>query len=115
MSASPTRNETRSRSPSLKYVPCSPSPDAPSFPVAITTETGVPVSGFGTPDIVHAPSPQLAPASPLPPLPAPLQIPPRTTGSDSYHHPVASPYHVQVIEASQLAAAVAAKTCVNST
>src|SRR5712672_1405873 len=113
MPASPTRNE--SRSPSLEYVPCSPSPDAPSFPIAITTETGIPVSGLGTPDIIHAPSPQLAPASPLPPSPAPLQIPPRTTGNDSYHHPVASPYHVRVIEASQLAAAVAAETRVNST
>src|SRR5712672_560695 len=113
MPASPTRNE--SRSPSLEYVPCSPSPDAPSFPIAITTETGIPVSGLGTPDIIHAPSPQLAPASPLPPSPAPLQIPPRTTGNDSYRHPVASPYHIRVIEASQLAAAVASETHVNST
>src|SRR5712671_6885075 len=115
MSASPARNETRSRSPSLEYVPCSLSPDAPSFPVTITTETGIPVSGLGTPDIIHAPSPQLAPASPLPPSPAPLQIPPRTTGNDSYRHPVASPYHIRVIEASQLAAAVATETHVDST
>src|SRR5712672_2117112 len=113
MSATPARNE--SRSPSLEYVPRSPSPDAPPFPIAITTETGVPVSGLGTPDIIHAPSPQLAPASPLPPLPAPLPIPPRTTGNDSYRHPVASPYHTRVIEASQLAAAVAAETHVDST
>src|SRR5712675_3098476 len=112
MSAAPARNE--SRSPSLEYVPRSPSPDAPSFPIAITTETGIPVSGLSTPDIIHAPSPQLAPASPLPSSPAPLQIPPRTTGNDSYHHPVASPYHIRVIEASQLAAAVAAETRVDS-
>src|SRR5712671_5003389 len=115
MSASPARNETRSRSPSLEYVPCSLSPDAPSFPIAITTEAGIPVSGLGTPEIIHAPSPQLAPASPLPPSPAPLRIPPRTTGNDSYRHPVASPYHIRVIEASQLAAAVAAETRVDST
>src|SRR5712672_1374509 len=113
MSATPARNE--SRSPSLEYVPRSPSPDAPPFPIAITTETGVPVSGLGTPDIIHAPSPQLAPASPLSPSPAPLQIPPRTTGNDSYHHPIASPYHIRVIEASQLAAAVAAETRIDST
>src|SRR5882672_8508384 len=96
MSVAPARNE--SRSPSLEYAPRSPSPDAPSFPIAITTETGIPVSGLGTPDIVHAPSPQLAPASPLPPSPAPLQIPPRATGNDSYRHPVASPYHIRVME-----------------
>src|SRR5712671_5270496 len=113
MSASPARNE--SRSPSLEYVPRLPSPDAPSFPIAITTETGVPVSRLGTPDIIHAPSPQLAPASPPPPSPAPLQVPPRTTGNDSYCHPIASPYHVRVIKASQLAAAVAAETHVDST
>src|SRR5712671_3061819 len=40
MSASPTCNEARSRSPSLEYAPRLPSPDAPSFPVQITTETG---------------------------------------------------------------------------
>src|SRR5712672_4312710 len=112
MSAAPARNE--SRSPSLQYVPRSPSPGAPSFQVAITTETGIPLSGLGTPDIIHAPSPQLAPASPLPPSPAPLQIPPRTIGDNSYRHPVTSPYHVRVIEASQLAAAVAAETHVDS-
>src|SRR5712671_6977463 len=113
MSAAPVRNE--SCSPSIEYVPRLPSSDAPSFPIAITTKTGVPVSGLGTPDIIHAPSPQLAPASPLPPSPAPLQIPPWTTGNDSYHHPIASPYHIRVIEASQLAAAVAAETRVDST
>src|SRR5712671_726547 len=112
MPASPARNE--SRSPSLEYVPHSPSPDAPSFPIAITTETGIPVSGLDTPEIVHAPSPQLAPTSPLPSSPAPLQIPPRTTGNDLYRYPVASPYHVRVMEASELAATVAAETRVNS-
>src|SRR5712675_927483 len=115
MSASPTRNETRSRSPSIEYVPRSPSPNAPSFPIAITTETGIPVSGLGTPDIIHTPPPQLIPPPPFPPLPAPLHIPPRTTGNDLYHHPVASLHHIRVIEASQLAAAVATETRVNST
>src|SRR5712675_45882 len=102
MSASPAHNETCSCSPSLEYVPHSPSPDAPSFPVTITTETGIPISGLGTPDIIHAPSPQLAAASPLPPSPPPLQVLPRTTSNDSYHHPIASPHHIRVIEASQL-------------
>src|SRR5882672_6164097 len=101
MPASPARNE--SRSPSLEYAPRSPSPDAPSFPITITTETGIPISRLGTPDIIHTPSPQLAPPSPLPPSPAPLQIPLQATGNDSYHHPVASLHHIQVIKASQLA------------
>src|SRR5712672_637067 len=113
MSATPACNE--SRSPSLEYAPRSPSPDAPSFPIAITTETGIPISRLGTLEIIHAPSPQLTAASPLPPSPPPLQVPPRTSGSDSYHHPVTSPHHIRVIEASQLATAVAAETCINST
>src|SRR5712672_3652648 len=112
MPAAPTRNESRSLS--LEYAPRSPSPNAPAFPVAITTETGIPVSGLGTPEIVHAPSPQLAPASPLSSSPPPLPVPPRATDNDSYRHPVASPYHIRVIEASHLAAAVAAETRVDS-
>src|SRR5712675_1256916 len=112
MSASPTRNEARSRSPLLEYAPCLLSPDTPSFPVVITTETGIPVSGLATPDIIHAPSPQLAAASPLPPSPPPLQIPPRAPSNNLYHVPVASPHHVQVLKASQLAAVVAAETCI---
>jgi len=80
----------------------------------ITTETGIPVSGLATPDIIHAPSPQLAAASPLPPSPPPLQIPPRAPSNNLYHVPVASPHHVQVLKASQLAAVVAAETCINS-
>src|SRR5712671_2185665 len=84
MSAAPARNE--SRSPSLEYVPRSPSPDAPSFPLAITTEAGTPVTGHGTPETIPAPPPPLPPAYPL-----------------------------RVIEASQLAAAVAAETRIDST
>src|SRR5882672_334900 len=101
MPASPARNE--SRSPSLEYVPRSPSPDAPSFPIAITTETGIPVSGLGTPEIVHAPSPQLAPASPLPSSPPPLPIPPRTYSNNSYHAPATSPHNDRIKQSSQLA------------
>src|SRR5712672_3169647 len=100
MSAAPARNE--SRSPSLEYVPRSPSPDAPSFPIAITTETGIPVSGLDTPEIIHAPSPQLAPASPLPSSPPPLPIPSRTSHYD------------RVVHSSQLAAEVAAETRLNA-
>src|SRR5712671_8122499 len=110
MSASPTRNETCSRSPSLEYAPRSPSPDAPSFPIAITTETGIPVSGLGTPEIVHAPSPQLAPPSPLPSSPPPLQIPPRTVRGDLYHIPATSLHYDRIIQSSQLATEVAAET-----
>src|SRR6267154_5080737 len=99
MPASPAHNE--SRSPSLEYVPRSPSPDAPSFPIAITTETGVPVSGLGTPDIIHAPSPQLAPTSPLPSSPPPLPVPPRASHYD------------RVVHSSQLAAEVATETRLN--
>src|SRR5712672_1274493 len=114
MSASPTHNETRSHSPSLEYAPRSPSPNAPSFPVQITTKTGIPVSGLATLEIIHAPLPQLAPASPLPSSPPPLQIPPRAPSDNSYHIPVASPHHIRVLEASQLAAAIATETCINS-
>src|SRR5712671_2549258 len=114
MSASPAHNETRSHSLSLEYVPRSPSSDAPSFPVPITTETGIPISGLGTLDIIHAPSPQLAAASPLPPSPPPLQIPPQASSNNSYHTSVASLHHIQVLETSQLAAAVTAETRVNS-
>src|SRR5712671_2269209 len=100
MSAAPARNE--SRSPSLEYVPCSPSPDAPSFPIAITTETGIPISGLGTPEIIHAPSPQLAPASPLPSSPPPLPVPPRTS---HYDH---------IVHSAQLATEIATETRLNA-
>src|SRR5712675_670144 len=113
MSAAPTRNE--SRSPSLEYVPCSPSPDAPAFPIAITTETGIPVSGLGTPEIVHAPSPQLAPTSPLPPSPPPLQVPPRTYSNNPHHAPATSPHNDRIVQSSQLATEVAAETRLNVT
>src|SRR5712671_3413097 len=112
MPASPARNE--SRSPSIEYVPRSPSPDAPSFPITITTETGIPVSGLGTPEIIHAPSPQLAPASPLPPSPPPLPIPPRTDSNNSYHAPVTSSHYNHVVRSSQLATEVAAETRLNA-
>src|SRR5712675_2673447 len=115
MSASPTCNEAYFCSPLLEYAPRSPFPDTPSFPVAITTETGIPISRFGTPQIVHAPSPQLTAASPLPPSPPPLQIPPWAPSNNSYHVPVASPHHIWVLQTSQLAAEVAAKTHLNST
>src|SRR5712675_1945283 len=100
MPASPARNE--SRSPLLEYVPRSLSPDAPSFPIAITTETGVPVSGLGTPEIIHAPSPQLAPASPLPSSPPPLPIPPRIRSNVSYYAPTTSPHNDRAKQSSQL-------------
>src|SRR5712671_7897613 len=112
MPASPARNE--SRSPSLEYVPRSPSPDAPSFPIAITTETGIPVSGLGTPEIIHAPSPQLAPPSPLPPSPAPLQIPPRTVSGDSYRAPAISLHYNRVVHSFQLATEVTTETRLNT-
>src|SRR5712671_6214687 len=112
MSAAPARNE--SRSPSLEYVPRSPSPDAPSFPIAITTETGIPVSGLGTPEIIHAPSPQLAPASPLPSSPPPLPVPLRTYSSDLYHAPATSSHYDRVVQSSQLATEVAAETRLNA-
>src|SRR5712672_948999 len=99
MPASPTCNE--SRSPSIEYVPRLPSPDAPSFPIVITTETSIPVSRLGTPEIIHAPSPQLAPASPLPPSSPPLLIPPRTHSGDSYHAPAM--HYDRVVQSSQLA------------
>src|SRR5712671_5089782 len=111
MSAAPARNE--SRSPSLEYAPHSPSPDAPSFPIAITTETGIPVSGLGTPEIIHAPSPQLAPASPLPSSPPPLPVPPRTYSNDSYHAPATSSHYDRVVQSSQLATEVATETRLN--
>src|SRR5882672_2734100 len=110
MPASPARNE--SRSPSLEYIPRSPSPDAPSFPITITTKTGVPISGLGTPEIIHAPSPQLAPASPLPPSPPPLPIPPWTHSGDSYHAPATR--YDRVVQSSQLATEVAAETRLNA-
>src|SRR5712671_132031 len=113
MSLAPARNE--SRSPSLEYVPRSPPPAAPPFPIAITTETGIPVSGLGTPEIVHAPSPQLAPASPLPSSPPPLPVPPRTYSSDSYHAPATSSRYDHVIQSTQLAAEIAAETRLNVT
>src|SRR5712671_1577732 len=112
MSAAPARNE--SRSPSLEYVPRSPSPDTPSFPVTITTETGIPISGLGTPEIIHARSPQLAPASPLPSSPPPLPVPPQTYRGDSYHAPATSSRYDRVAQSSQLAAEVAAETRLNA-
>src|SRR5712672_2809046 len=109
--ASPARNE--SRSPSLEYVPRLPSPDAPSFPIAITTETGIPISGLGTLEIIHAPSPQLAPTSPLPSSPPPLPVPPRTYSNDSYHAPAMSSHYDHVVQSSQLATEVATETRLN--
>src|SRR5882757_9451391 len=106
MSASPARNESHSLS--LEYAPRSPSPDAPTFPIAITTKTGVPVSGFATPEIVHAPSPQLAPPSPLPPSPPPLQIPPQTPSNNPHHISATSSHYNQVVQSSQLATKVTA-------
>src|SRR5712671_2363902 len=82
MSASPTCNEAHFCSPSLEYAPRLPSSDTPSFPVTITTETGIPISRFGIPQIVHALSPQLTAASPLPPSPPPLQIPPQAPSNE---------------------------------
>src|SRR5712671_1496198 len=114
MSASPTRNEARSCSPSLKYTPHSPSPDAPSFPIQITTKTSIPISGLATPEIVHAPSPQLTPASPLSPSPPPLQVPPRTSSNNSYHAPTTSSHYDRVIQTSQLATEVATETRLNA-
>src|SRR5712671_7334704 len=113
MPASPARNE--SRSPSLGYAPRSPAPDALFFPVATTTETGIPVSGLGTPEIIHAPSPQLAPASPLPPSPPPLQIPPRTSSNDSYHAPAMASHYDRIVQSSQFATEVATETHLNAT
>src|SRR5712672_599077 len=115
MSASPTHNETRSHSPSLEYAPRSPSPNAPSFPVQITTKTGIPVSGLATPEIIHAPSPQLAPASPLPPSPPPLQIPPRTSSNDSYHAPAMASHYDRIVQSSYFNAEVATETHLNAT
>src|SRR5712672_493303 len=94
-------NEAHSCSPSLEYAPRSPSPDTPSFPVAITTETGIPISRFGTSQIVYAPSPQLTATSPLPPSPPPLQIPPRAPSNDSYHVPIPHPHHISVLPTPQ--------------
>src|SRR5712671_4547543 len=111
MSLAPARNE--SRSPSLEYVPRSPPPAAPPFPIAITTETGIPISGLGTPEIIHAPSPQLAPASPLPSSPPPLPVPPRTYSNVSHYTPVTSPHDDRIKQSSQLANEVAAETCLN--
>src|SRR5712671_7833713 len=112
MPASPARNE--SRSPIFEYVPCSPSPDAPAFPIAITTKTGIPVSRLGTPEIIHAPSPQLAPASPLPSSPPPLPVPPQTYSNNSYHAPVTSSHYDRVVQSSQLATEVTAETRLNA-
>src|SRR5712672_3474549 len=112
MSATPAHNE--SCSPSLEYVPRSLSPDAPSFLVAITTETGIPVSRLGTPEIIHAPSPQLAPASPLPSSPPPLPVPPQTYSNNSYHAPATSSHYDRIVQSSQLATEVAAETCLNA-
>src|SRR5712671_309099 len=113
MPASPARNE--SRSPLLEYAPRSTSPDAFSFQDAVTTETGIPVSGLGTLEIIHAPSPQLAPASPLPSSPPPLLVPPWTYSNDSYHTPTTSSHYDHVVQSSQLATEVAAETRLNVT
>src|SRR5712672_1133418 len=100
MPATPAHNE--SRSPSLEYAPRSPSSDAPSFPITITTEAGIPISGLGTPEIIHAPSPQLAPASPLPSSPPPLPVPPRTSHYD------------RIVHSAQLATEIATETRLNA-
>src|SRR5882672_11249645 len=101
MLSSPSPNESRSRS--LNHIPPSPSPDTPSFPVPLTVRTDVPLSGLNTPQIEHTPSPQLAAASPLPPSSPPLQILPWAPSNDSYHAPIMSPYHIRVMQSSQLA------------
>src|SRR5712672_1359452 len=107
MPASPTCNEARSCSPSLKYTPRSPSPNTPSFPVRVTTETGIPISRLGTLEIIHALSPQLAVASPLPPSPPSLQIPPQAPSNNSYHAPITSSLYDRIVQSSQLATEVA--------
>ena len=98
-------NESHSRFPSLEYVPHSPSPNTPSFPVLLTVRTDIPLSGLNTLQIMHTPLPQLAAASPLPASP-PLQIPPQAPSTDLYHASATQP--------SQLAAEIAAKTHLNA-